>query len=307
MELKILRQEAYDALYKDISENIALYAGRKDVWIEDYYQTKGIKLPIIDSGIEVPEIELICGQDPSNDASNAVIFYENYKNLLKPVQATDRRLWAALSHTVFYNYATTRWPVVDSVNESGTNGTVTDRYFLSRGFFRNCISRLYWIPSLTYDESLNDPYKYTKFLLSNQDLINQVDGRSLCRNKSILKSCLMALETKASLTENQKRMFFEKLCKKGGISVLDGLPEESLVEMCKNILDTVLNEATISEGSRLVLRSHADGKIMKCEVRHGKACVNKTVLISKPENLFRLSIGKDVEIAGLKYRIISIV
>jgi hypothetical protein len=306
MELKILRQEAYDALYKDISENIAFYADRKDIWIEDYYQAKGIKLPVIDTDIEAPEIELICGQDPSNDSENAVIFYENYKNLLKPVQAADRRLWAALTHTTFYNYANTRWPVTDSVNESGTNGTVTDRYFLSRGLFRNCISRLYWIPKLTYDDSLEDPYKYTKFLFSNQDLINQVDGRSLCRNKSILKSCLMVLEAKDGLTESQKRMFFEKLCKKGGISVLDGLPEENLIDMCNGILDVVLHEAVINEGSRLTLRSLSDGRTMKCEIKHGKACVNKTVLISKPENLSRLSVGKDIEIAGIKYRIISI-
>ena len=53
-----------------------------------------------------------------------------------------------------------RWKVENTLNDSGTNGTVTDRYFVSRGLFRNGISRLYWIAESTYDESLEDPYEY---------------------------------------------------------------------------------------------------------------------------------------------------
>ena len=279
MDLKILRQEAYDSLYKDIPSNIEYYASQKDEWIEDYYQTNGIKLPLIESSIDLPEFELICGQDSSNDAENAVIFYENCKEILNPVQASDKRLWAAMTHTVFYKYTTSRWPVDNTVNESGTNGTVTDRYFLSRGFLRNGISRLFWIPKLTYDSSLEDPYKYTRFLFSNQDLINQVDGRSLCRNKTILKSCLSVLETKDNLTEYQKRLFFEKLSKQGGVTILDGLEEEVLVRICAAILNDVLNMAQIKDGSKLTLRSLADGKIMHCDVNIGKPCINKYIIL----------------------------
>ena len=109
------------------------------------------------------------------------------------MQATDRRLWVQLTHNDFYDYMRSRWPVENVLNESGTNGTVTDRYFASRGLFRNGISRLYWIAELTYDPSLEDPYEYTRFLIAYQDLINQVDGRSLCRNRNVLRSCLKAL------------------------------------------------------------------------------------------------------------------
>ena len=56
-----------------------------------------------------------------------------------------------------------RWPVENAVNEKGTNGTVTDRYFAARGLFRNGISRLYWIAEVTYDSDLDDPYEYTKY------------------------------------------------------------------------------------------------------------------------------------------------
>ena len=72
-----------------------------------------------------------------------------------------------------------------------------------------------------YDDSLEDPYEYTRFLIEYQDLINQVDGRSLCRNKNVLRSCLKTLKNAGDLTERQKRLFFEGMCKRGGIKVLD--------------------------------------------------------------------------------------
>ena len=306
MSIKFLRQDAYDALYKDIPNNIKNYVQNKNPWVEEYFLNKGIKLPIIESNIDFPEIDLILGPESFNDAPNAIKFHEKFRGLLKPIQAADRRLWSQMTHLTFYEYMCSRWPVEDKLNDNNSNGTITDRYFLSRGFFRNGISRLFWISELTYDSSLSDPYEYTKYLFSNQDLINQVDGRSLCRNKILLQACLKTLKNNIDLSEGQKRLFFERLCKIGGITVLDALPKDAVSNLCEKVLFDTLNVARIIEGCKVEMQSESGERVMHVEIKNGKACLNKTVLKSKPENLYRLSIGKNIEIAGIKYRIVSI-
>ena len=307
MELRFLRQEARDAIQKTIGENINRYKEEKEDWTDAFFLENGIAVPIISSGITVPDVELETGEGASQDIENAIRLHTSFKDALKPIQAADRRLWVALTHTVYYPYMMNRWPVDGELNEKGTNGTVTDRYFSSRGLFRNGISRLYWLAELTYDESLdNDPYEYTRFLMSYQDLINQVDGRSLCRNKNILRACLKTLKEAEALTEHQKRMFFEGLCKRGGVKVLDALPAEILDDMCKDTLDKIMAMKEIINGSTVYLQEVDSGKNIIIEVRKGKAFIGKTMFKSKPENLYRLTVGKEMELGKIKYRIINI-
>ncbi len=137
-------------------------------------------------------------------------------------------------------------------------------------------------------------------------MINQVDGRSLCRNKSLLQACLKTLRNKGNLSESQKRIFFEKLCKKGGVTVLDALPKDTIEELCEAVLYETLNVVRIIDGCKVEIQSVSGDKTMHIEINNGKACINKTILRSKPENLYRLTTGKVIEVAGIKYRIVDI-
>ncbi len=306
MELRFLRQEAMDALQKGIGENINHYADDKEDWTESFFLEKGTKVPFMKSDLLVPDFELISGEGASQDIENAILLHSSFKGVLKPVQAADRRLWVALTHTSFYPYMVHRWPVENSVNDHGTNGTVTDRYFASRGLFRNGISRLYWLAELTYDESLEDPYEYTRFLMEYQDLINQVDGRSLCRNKDVLRACLKVLKDAGELSERQKRLFFEGMCKSGGVRVLDALPGDVLDQLCKETLDRILKIKQIKNGSRVQLQAVDSGTKVVISVKEGKAYMGKSLFKSKPDNLYRLTVGNEMELGKTKYRITEI-
>lgn len=204
MELQFIRRDPLESLRKAIPENIEKYATNNMPWMDKFFQEKEIKVPSFDSGIEIPENIVLTMGGAESDAENAVILHEAFRNRLLPVQATDRRMWVYLTHVTFWDYMRKRWPVENTVNESGMNGTVTDRYFLSRGLFRNGISRLYWVAELTYDESLSNPYEYTRFLFGDQDLINQIDGRSFCRNRTLLQAILGTLQKHPDLSETQK-------------------------------------------------------------------------------------------------------
>ena len=306
MKLQFLRQDALDALLRSVPENIELYADQDSAWINEFFVKHDIKVPVFMSEIEIPDVELINGADSKNDAENAIRLYEAFKNRIYPVQATDRRLWVQLTHNEFYGYMRSRWNVENSLNEKGTNGTVTDRYFASRGPLRNGLSRLYWIAESTYDESLEDPYEYTRFLIAYQDLAGQVEGRSLCRNKNILRSCLKTLKNAGELTEGQKRLFFEGLCKRGGVKVLDALPMDILDDLCKSILDRILDIEQIKNGSKVVLQAVDSDISLVISVRNGKAYSGKSLLKTKPDNLYRLTVGKEMKLGKKKYRITEI-
>ncbi len=306
MELRFLRQEALDALQKSIGENISLYSEAKEDWTETFFLEKNIKVPLISSTITVPDFELITGEGASKDIENSIILYSAFKGTLKPVQVSDRRLWVALTHTSFYPYMIDRWPVENKLNDSGTNGTVTDHYFATRGLFRNGISRLYLLAELTYDESLEDHYEYTRYLMSYQDLINQVEGSSLCRNKKILRSILKTFKYAGSLSEQQKRLFFEGMNKRGGVRVLDALPPDELDSICAKTLDQIMGIKQITNGSKVQLQSVETEQKLLILVKAGKAYMGKSVLQTKPSNLYRLSVGNTMEIAKKRYSIIDI-
>lgn len=307
MIIQMLRQEALDRLSKDASLNIEKYSFSEEVWMEEYFKEKEVKLPLFSSEIMLADdIKLIMGNNAENDSENAIRMHEALKGKLNPVLATDRRFWIAMTHTVFYPYMRSRWEVENKLNDKGVNGTITDRYFMSRGLFRNGISRLYWIPELTYDESLEDPYEYTKFLIGNQDLVNQVDGRSFCRNRVALRACLKVLMNADPLTESQKRQYFENLVKRGGVTVLDALPFDLMETTCQKALEKVLNAKQIRDNSKVTLRALDQDTMMKIEVKKGKAYIGKTQFRSKPENLYRLTIGKEVEIGKTRYIILEI-
>ncbi len=306
MELQFLRNEAVDTLVKGVPDTIDKYAHEKESWIEGFFAEQNIKMPVFSSEIEIDEMDLIHGDDASNDIKNAIILYENLKLKINPVQASDRRLWAALTHLSFYPYMCSRWPVENKLNEKGTNGTVTDRYLLSRGFFRNGIARLYWIPKLTHDSSLDDPYEYTRYLMGKQDLVNQVDGRSLCRNRTVLQACLKELKKAEPLTEAQRRQYFEKLCKKGGVRVLDALPQKHMESLCNETANEVMHIKYIGNGSIITVSSIETDMKMQFEIHDGKPYSGKTVFRSKPENLYRLTVGKEVRIGRHRYIIVDI-
>ena len=274
--------------------------------LEAFFQTENIKRPVFSSEIEVDEIELQCGADASLDAENAIRLHRALRGKLNAVQATDRRLWIALAHTSFYSYMVSRWPVENRLNDKGTNGTVTDRYFMSRGFFRNGISRLYWIAEMTVDDTLDDPYEYTRYFIGNQDLINQVDGQAYCRNREILISCLKRLKASEPLSESQRRLFFQSLCKRGGVTVLDALSTENMAELCEKVLDDVHQTKAIENGSKIIVQTLNTNNRMTFEVRGGKPYIGKSVFRSRPENLYRLTVGKEFEIGNARYRIIDI-
>ena len=207
MKLYFLKQKALDLLEKEIKQNIEQYKN-SDVWVEQYFNSKGIPNYYFDSEIEVSDYKLVIG-DSDTDYQNAQIIYEAFKGKINPVQASDLRLWAYLAHVQHWDYMHKRWKVnvsekenqEDDLNKRLENKAIDrvgSRYFFkeskSKAFVRQGITRLYWSAYLTYDEENENPYEYTEFFFSKQDIFTSVTERSYARNKILVLAALRELK-----------------------------------------------------------------------------------------------------------------
>lgn len=159
----------------------------------------------VDTVIEVPEVapdlRVSAHRPNTSDPENAIKVFE-FLGRIDRAQAADPRLWATLTHEVFWDYTRRRWPGVDQ----GPAFILAHWFEKSGGGLgalrRNAISRLWWAARLTVapwesDRSLShlestDRYKYTRVLLSQsqvfQDVIEREYGSDLRVRSLLLKA-----------------------------------------------------------------------------------------------------------------------
>ena len=250
MLINFMKSDALDLLTADIPNNKGLYHSR-DRWIDQYFEDKGFGSYSFNTGIMVPDVELIIG-DSKTDYENAVKLYEAFKDQLNPVQASDLRLWAYLAHNTYWDYMRTRWAIdVASDEEDDDTGKdkiasrIGSRYFFkaskAKAFVRQGIARLYWSAYLTYDEeNKNNPYEMTEFFLSKQDIFAVSTERSLARYKMLLLAALKVLKKHGELKRSEIRSYFLNLNQAGGVVVFDSLSKEDAYELAKRTLEETL-------------------------------------------------------------------
>lgn len=318
MKVYYMKQKALDSLQKDISGNLEQYQSSSR-WIDQYFIDKEAPKYYFETGIEVPDYELVLG-GPETDFQNAKIVFESFNGKVNPVQASDLRLWAYLAHVQHWDYMHSRWKIdVPDEEEDPDDGKksprdkmldrVKTRYFFgaSRGkaFVRQGIARLYWGAYLTYDETNDNPYEYTEFFFNKQDIFTSITERSYARNKVLVLAVLKELKKHPELSRADIRLFLAKLNQAGAITVLDFLDEEQAGRLCAKLMVEVLQVPCIKEGTTFTAFNNITGKAYE----HTLKIVNgKTVILGKllpvnisPKSLIGKKEGSLITISGQVY------
>ena len=115
-----------------------------------------------------------------NDFETAVQIFEAFKNL-EPIQASDERLWAYLSHVDLYSYMIKRWDSVYTRTEKDVNDYILEHWFLSStaqsGLLRHALAGLWWAVYLSVDEKRGEKkYELTKILFRQLDFPTRTLG-----------------------------------------------------------------------------------------------------------------------------------
>ncbi len=323
MKLYFMKQKALDSLQKDIPDNLQKYDSTTP-WIDQYFIEKETPKYCFDTGIEVEDYQLVLG-GPESDFQNARIIYEAYKEKLNPVQASDLRLWAYLAHAQHWDYMCKRWKidVPDEEDEEdeqeGGKKTPTEkvinrvktRYFFgaSRGkaFVRQGMARLFWSAYLTYDDNNPNPYEYTEFFFSKQDIFTSITERSYARNKILILAALKELKKHPELSRDDIRLFLARLNQTGAITVLDYLDANQAEKLCSKIMDGVHHVPVLQEGSTFKAYNLITGKAyaLPFKIVNGKTTALGKPMTVKPQNLLGRKEGSRITISGQTWPHIS--
>ena len=321
MKLYFMKQKSLDMLRKEIPDNLNKYQNKTE-WVGDYFISKDKPNYFFDTGIEVPDYQLING-GPETDFDNAKIIFEALSSHINPVQASDLRLWAYMAHIQHWNYMCTRWsidmPDSEDDEDEQDNSKKTPRekaidrvgyrYFFEaskgKAFVRQGISRLYWSAYLTYDENNEngDPYEYTKFFFSKQDIFTSITERSYARNKTLILAALKELKKNPELSREDIRLFLAKLNQSGAITVLDFLGTKQDETLCEKVMNEVHGTATSIEGSKFKAINNITGKTYgpTLVIKDGMAIAVGKQLNTKPRKLIGKKEGAKFIISGKQY------
>lgn len=318
MKIYYMKQKALDSLQKDIPDNLEKYR-MSSSWINEYYIDKETPKYYFDTGIEVKDYQLIPGGSET-DFQNSRIVFEAFKDKINPVQASDLRLWSYLTHVQHWDYMFTRWkidiPDEEVDNETGDKkktprekaiDRINTRYFFgaSRGkaFVRQGIARLYWSAYLTYDETNDNPYEYTEYFFSKQDIFTSITERSYARNKTLVLAVLKELKKYPELSRDDIRLFLSKLNQAGAITVLDFLNTEHAKQLCEKLMDEVHHLPCLKEGSNFKAYNNLTGQPYGpvFYISNGKVTVLGKPINIKPRNLIGKKEGSKITISGNTY------
>ena len=188
MNAKFIKQENVSKLYGNINE-LYKQVVRDGKTLEQYL---GEQQVVIDSNITVEEFVL-----DVSDANAVQTDLENIKRVYKAMmnlsnsQASDERIWLAYSLSVCKDYMNYRWPAEDA-------NTVNNRwmfgYTAKRSLFRHGIARLWWIGRCTYDGGRADPFELTAYVMTKQDIINQLLDIGFNGNKDFVLAIIEAIK-----------------------------------------------------------------------------------------------------------------
>jgi len=241
MKIKFLKERALHELKQQIGDNL------------DLYRENGFTVRFADpsywfnSDIEIDEKAAKTITLPDDDKNlfeveNCVTVYAALKRL-SPSEATDERLWAMLTHTLFLDYARARWPIPN--DDAKAVKYIATHYFASdqRGLERdNAVSRLWWMSHLcsrVQKVKLEDSLKY---LLHKSDVRQQVVERPTTSQSVEVFSAIIRLLGK-SYKSDQKlferetwRAFMSRLNGLGGYKLLDALDASSVDNIFSNMV-----------------------------------------------------------------------
>ena len=173
------------------------------------------------------------------DAASALAVYKALRDLT-PQQAADERLWTYLCHVEYPRYVARRW-LASRPQSDGDAARQVHNHFFARGnrslVRDNGLSRLWWLGSIAHEVEPDAPHQFLERLLHRQDVRSALIERpSVSMNRRVLSSI------NAVMREywRRNRLLFERtpfrawmigLNRRGGVVLLDALPQEPLAQL----------------------------------------------------------------------------
>lgn len=153
-----------------------------NIYSGQLYEEKKYKIP--DFQLKISEN----GNYEEVDLENSLILYNSLKELPLYI-LTDERFWAWINFEKGYKSAIQAMPVK-------SDSTFSDHWLFTqgnrRGIFFGVLSRCYFRVALTIDETLEDKYELTKFIIENPERFRNLSWRSSSSEKHVVHGVIKA-------------------------------------------------------------------------------------------------------------------
>ena len=183
------------------------------------------------------------------DAENALIVYNSLSDLT-PHQASIERMWVYLCHSDCRQYVAARWLNRRPDNEEDAVREVRNHFFAggNRPLIRdNGVSRLWWLGKIAHDVAPNDPREFLTVLLHRQDVRSALIERpSVSMNRELLRGIYAVMREHwvnggALFERDAFRRWMVALNRRGGVVLLDALPNEALGQLLREEADRAID------------------------------------------------------------------
>ena len=242
--LTFLKQNSLDRLQTNINSNLHRYT-ENSPWLTAYFS--GSAWLQESNLIEAPgfQLDLPISKTELRDLENTRAVYTALRHLT-PLQASDVRLWAYMTHVTHWEYMRKRWPVEQYHGKKNLRDNIQERYFFmpnkSRALIRNGMARLLWYGHCSYDETRQDPFELTTALLKNLDVTQSILERAFSLNTNVTKTMLAVLlerekNGKAFYIRNKVRDLAKYMVQIGGVTIIDALEEPDLRELVSDKIE----------------------------------------------------------------------
>jgi hypothetical protein len=238
IKVKVMTDESIEILKNSPKGAFGLLKENDDnSWLSDFCPQPLYK----EKAFEIEDFSLNFDIDSNYskvDYSNSVLLYERLKHLPRYL-LTDEKFWAWINFEKGYKAAKQAIPLKDKLS------AFTDHWLFAsgerRGNFFGVLSRCYFRIELSYDESNQDPYHLSKFVVENPERFRNLTWRTFSSQKKIV---LGALKAEKRILEDfggdEKTKLYREvasfIAKLGSVKVIDLYSEEDIQKEVYNFL-----------------------------------------------------------------------
>ena len=186
----------------------------------------------------------------STDVENALTVYGALSELT-PHQASIERMWVYLCHNDCPQYVAERWLGRRPKEDDDAVREVRNHFFAvgNRALIRdNAVSRLWWLGKIAHDIDPGDPRQFLTILLHRQDVRSALIERpSVSTNRRVLRGIYEVMREHWSdggelFARETFRSWMIALNRRGGVVLLDALPEDDLGSLLRDEARTSIEE-----------------------------------------------------------------
>ena len=247
-----MTEDAIETLRRN-SEQVADYLMKEknnSNWLENIYSGQLYE----EKKYKINEITLLTDDDYDKvDYKNSILIYETLKDLPRYV-LTDERFWCWFNFTIGYKAALQAMKI-------NSKTTFEDHWLFNqgkrRGIFFNVLARCYFRVALSVDESTDDKYYLTRFVIQNPERFRTLSWRANSSEKSIV---LGALRAEKEIVEKYKDIIdvdkikyndgkgtiYSELTKKlslyGSVRLIDAASEDEIYKFVYEKMEQMVKE-----------------------------------------------------------------